>query len=164
MARRRVVAADEEPEVIRIDVPALRAVRQDEYRGLYSAVEAGRRWAQEEPELVERVRSDLRFRMVVVSLMRNQAWWLRNHRVVAVPSVWRAVSKYFAYEELLHLAGVDRAVTALLWEFFFTECGCKGDCASIDFDPLNIPVKARLCDHLFRTVHARHARLSGGEA
>jgi hypothetical protein len=137
-----------------ISLPVVRCVRMDEYRPFLSYFEEGVEWAEDSPELIEAAKKDSGFRKVLVSRLRNNLWFVRNHRTVCVQTVLDNVREYAAHEALLKLAGVRREVCALLVEFFAGGCSCKGDCRSVDFDPLH-PEGAIVCDYLFRRLHSR---------
>ena len=145
----------DDDEVDAIELPAQRAFRHDEYQGFSTAWVEGFEWADDD-ELVQLVKDQLRLRLKILGDMRNCAWWIRNHRVCSAPGVLERVREYSAGHHLLLNAGAHPLVMDAFLSFYMAECGCKGDCVALEFDPLNVPTEARLCDKLFRAVHEAH--------
>jgi hypothetical protein len=135
-----------------IELPPVRRVRSQEYAPFLSYWNEGREWAEGCPELIASAASNAVFRRSLVARMRNDFWFIRNHRTVAVQTVLDRVRDYSANENLLRLAGVHSLVLLMLVDFFKGGCSCKGDCRSLDFDPLLVSPGGRLCDYMFRQL------------
>ena len=151
----------DEEDVREIRLPLQRQFRAEEYSGFLEFWAEGFAMARDADELIDLAKSDKSFRIGVLRHMRNSAWWIRNHRVASAKGVLHHVRTYSADHHLLLFAGVHPLLMDVFLTFYMTECSCKGDCVALEFDPLEVPTTARLCDKLFRTVHETMAQPRG---